>query len=101
MWIAGRSCAQATASPFATATSKPPTEENACITEHPLALFGMREKLRQPGDGRDKLDADAHENKTPQHQQHHRRSRVAGSKGCERIDEDAPRQHARLLPADR
>ena len=68
--------------------------DDLCVPDHRLALLGIGKQFRQPGDRGDELDAHADERAAPPEEQPRHGSRIAGGERRERVEQDAPDEHA-------
>ena len=75
--------------------------EGLRVAEHRLAALRVGEELGQPGHRRHELDAHADERRAAEEQQHRERGGEPGGQGRERIEQDAPDQHAPAAEAGR
>ena len=80
--------------------------EGLCVSDDALALNGIVEQLREPRDCGDELHAHADERAAAPEEQPVDRRRESGRERGERVDQDAPHEHARVaeevgeVPAD-
>jgi hypothetical protein len=72
----------------------PERREGLGVAEHRLAPPGVREELREPRHRGHELDADADEGQAAQDEEHRKRRGVAGGARRERVEQDAPDEHA-------
>src|SRR2546428_3292879 len=63
------------------------------ISENALALLRVLEKLREPGHGSDKFNADADESGAAQNEKHRWRRAEPGRKGRKGVQKNAPNQN--------